>query len=85
MNHTPTPWDAGEGLVYVRASGILIADCQSDDDAAHIIKAVNAHGELVRALQSIASLASNQLAREPDNFAARTLRIASAALEKVWS
>ena len=59
MNHTPTPWTQDDRRI-LDPQGRQIAVCHSDfignvsgaQDAAHIVKSVNAHDELVAALRS---------------------------------
>lgn len=60
MSHTPTPWYAskteGKGRAYIAATGIgnvVDAGSVSHGDAAHIVRCVNAHDELVAALRAI--------------------------------
>ena len=58
MNHTPTPWTQDDRRI-LDPQGRQIAVCHSDfigkvsgaQDAAHIVKSVNAHDELVAALR----------------------------------
>lgn len=57
-NHTPTPWYAKGGQVYSENTGrtvaLLYSITQTDDaNAALIVRAVNAHEALVRALEAI--------------------------------
>jgi hypothetical protein len=59
--HTPTPWKAFDttpgggsaGYAFIRGEGIIgefIADVQKREDAAFIVRAVNAHDELLMVL-----------------------------------
>lgn len=59
--HTPTPWDQING-VYTQENGYFsmvqtpdkcVADVFDKEDAAHIVKCVNMHDELVEALDKI--------------------------------
>lgn len=55
--HTPTPWDTMGSLV-IRVEGptsYMVARASSSEDAAHIVKCVNMHDELVEALKKIAN------------------------------
>lgn len=59
--HTPTPWEACGNLVRtartdVDPSGLLVCDCPANvgnriEDAAFIVRACNAHDDLVAALR----------------------------------
>ncbi len=59
MNHTPAPWEIAPAMprciMPKDKRHRKVADCTSDRstaDAAHIVKCVNAHDELVAALRS---------------------------------
>ncbi len=53
--HTPTPWVTREavesGVTIIASAEKIIARCFRRADAAHAIRAVNAHNELVEALK----------------------------------
>lgn len=61
--HTPTPWEACGNLVRtartdVDPSGLLVCDCPANvgnriEDAAFIVRACNAHDDLVAALRAV--------------------------------
>mgnify|MGYP001594523740 CR=1 FL=1 len=64
MPHTPVPWVSRGGLWIAGADGEMVADCvtkftrgrglQENEDNAHfIIAAVNAHDELLTALEAL--------------------------------
>lgn len=53
VQHTPTPWKVVEGI-EIWKDKTHIADCldgDTNDNAAFIVRAVNAHEELVEAIQ----------------------------------
>lgn len=59
QTHTPTPWEAHEGQDYNHVyggdhdhSGNPIAEVAKFEDAAYIVKCVNAHEGLVEALNA---------------------------------
>jgi hypothetical protein len=57
MTHTPTPWRTAGSVIMAGDNGYAIADIDGDNgesviDAAHIVKCVNAHDELVAALDN---------------------------------
>lgn len=67
--HTPTPWTADDGAVWYgdRPIRVLIADCSpaggndhAIGDATFIVRACNAHDELVAALREIAQMQPGQ-------------------------
>jgi len=76
--HTPTPWefveepyDASEADLFCRSiysggyKGLLVARADQDfskADAAFIVKAVNAHGDMLAALQTLVASAESVLA-----------------------
>lgn len=65
--HTPTPWYWGDkshhGYFNLRSDSGIVINAEenygapymeiSDEDAAHIVKCVNMHDELVEALESV--------------------------------
>lgn len=60
--HTPTPWEVN-GDTYVTVNSLIIAHCKqhgnttledAEANAAHIVKAVNCHDDLVEALDMVA-------------------------------
>lgn len=69
MNHTPTPWESSQRQIWQKETDNCIAtlnetNCSSSPssikkmaqealDAAHIVKCVNMHDELVEALESV--------------------------------
>ena len=78
MKHTPTPWrvterSGGPSGYDVMCGTIRMAASQREREAAHIVKCVNAHDELVAALREIAMDSTDENARD----------IARAALAKV--
>ena len=91
MNHTPGPWiaDADGGLMVENNDDnqppVEIGKMHDVADAAHIVRCVNFHYELVAALEVIALNSADILAGGPNNAAAEHLRIASCALAKVQS
>ena len=92
MNHTPAPWEIAPAMprciMPKDKRHRKVADCTSDRstaDAAHIVRCVNVHYELVAALEVIALNSADILAGGPNNAAAEHLRIASCALAKVQS
>ena len=80
--HTPTPWKH-ELDNRISSDGMIFVKCFDDNDAAHIVKCVNAHDELVAALEQI-HLYSVGLA-EPTRTEIDIFDIARSALEKVKS
>lgn len=55
QEHTPTPWYQGaiagtEGTIFANGDGVIVEDV-AEADAAHIVKCVNLHDELVKALE----------------------------------
>lgn len=57
--HTPTPWttDRFRTVLWVESGACWVARCLYPEDAAFIVRAVNAHDELVAALKGL--LAAN--------------------------
>lgn len=65
--HTPTPWAVGRKCESLVTSGIeIVADCQSTGElpreisvanAAFIVRAVNAHEELIKMIKNLRDLA----------------------------
>mgnify|MGYP001594828017 CR=1 FL=1 len=62
MPHTPVPWVSRGGLWIAGADGEMVADCvtkftrgrglqENEDNARFIVTAVNAHDELLTALE----------------------------------
>lgn len=55
--HTPTPWKTGKkylGIIEIYAEGKrgLVASARSEEDSSLIVRAVNAHDELLAAAKS---------------------------------
>lgn len=77
----PLPWSTergASGLWYVRDSnGFVVFGEVTEDEAEHIVKAVNHHAELVEALQKIADSTVSVLGH------ARAIATANAVLAKV--
>lgn len=91
MNHTDTPWVAGfDGSLMVANTDddqplVEIGKMHDAADAAHIVRCVKVHYELVAALEVIALNSADILAGGPNNVAAQHLRIASCALARLQS
>ncbi len=98
MSHTPTPWHLTEHSngFAIKSQDTLIANIQYDhetpltatvDNAAHIVRCVNVHNQLVDALKTagnvLAALAIGDLkAIQRDSPALARVRQALAAAEK---
>jgi len=85
--HTPTPFEIrpdGENFAIVRTAGRIgrVATVITEDDARGIVRACNAHGELVAALREIGSAAAAD-GEDYERLVMRMKRIARAALAKV--
>ena len=87
-SHFPLPWvyevnnDDGEGRTFgsiLTTERDLVADTVYDEDAALIVKAVNAHAELVAALGAMLTY----FGMDEDEWSKPTFNKARAALEKV--
>lgn len=70
--HTPTPWEVGDtgdgwniSATLADANGVRIhrvaRKLDSEADAAYIVRAVNAHEQLVEALRDVLSVARNRI------------------------
>ncbi len=87
-NHTPTPWYVETTAVY-DAKNLLVTDTcftggrpgPNRANAAHIVKCVNAHDELVAALRSVIT-AADEVGPKTWSMAVAEVR---AALSKVQS
>src|SRR3974390_1068558 len=91
--HTPGPWriedhsdvtDSDESLV---THGVGIAD-EADANPAHIVRCVNAHDELVAALDMLMDSATEPGVMDVDEWKAhqkRAIAAGRAALAKVWA
>ena len=90
MNHTPTPWTQDDRRI-LDPQGRQIAVCHSDfigkvsgaQDAAHIVKCVNAHDELVAALRQAERFVWHQV--DGDGPANALHELIVSALSKVQS
>ena len=51
--HTKTPYKSDGRYIYAAADGAHIAECGGKEDAAHIVRCVNAHDVLVSALRGM--------------------------------
>lgn len=92
-NHTPTPWHAAGVTVYAPAghtARATVADttccgsmtrAEDEANAAHIVRCVNAHDELVAALRVIAGCEASEIAN-PEKGLRVCANIARAALAK---
>jgi hypothetical protein len=85
-NHTPTPWHEGRYGVYADTTGYgrthaQVALCENPANSVHIIRCVNAHDELVAALESFLCLSTPADLREDSDLHAVTQR-ARAALAR---
>lgn len=55
MSKNISPWGTnGEGRFITDKKGYLLAQCTDKETAAHIVKCVNLHDELVAALERLA-------------------------------
>lgn len=56
--HTPTPWkisEFGDGLSFISAADRAVTQACRPEDAAFIVKACNAHDNLVRCMDLVAT------------------------------
>ena len=53
--HTPGPWNrAARGVgIWCDASRLIVATAKSQADARHIVRCVNAHGDMLAALDTV--------------------------------
>ncbi len=76
--HTPTPWKVVEQNQVIHAEGdnchLMVADCFTRGNAAHIVKCVNAHDELVAAVRDAYTHAAQQVAGISTDFSTAKLR-----------
>jgi len=93
--HTPTPWHTGEGkaerIIYA-ADGFAVADAtvfhglhveSPTANAAFIVRACNAHDELVAALKGLLDDMRDIRGIDPEEYKPESFAAARAALAKV--
>lgn len=87
--HTPTPWHdeigapgSSSGLTVRDENGNIIARVGSIDDAAFIVRACNAHDELVAALRGLLDATKDIRGIDPEEYKPEAFATARAALAK---
>ena len=96
MNHTPTPWHAAQGFtshgkaklkhmtVWAGNEQVQVHGLHRWDNAAFIVRAVNAHDALVEALEWLTLIADNLIPCDcPSNYELHDAELAISAAHKL--
>lgn len=81
LPHTPTPWEHGQYLWSIDAEGIEVAQANTVEDAAFIVRACNAHEDLLAACEALEASLLAAFEEKPKLFE-QAITLAHAAIAK---